>query len=190
MSGKLSLKDSRLLLSHLPLPSKGYPTHQKILHKRRVEKAEGMYVPSPLGRHLLYRRTRAQRRYQDPGVSPITAGWNSGCLFSLCTRGGDQRPGCGGNLLTTQQSSDSSFQDRQWRGMRKGLSCKALFFPLYFEVSYHWYEYPNCTSRHHHTRTGVLSLIFLRHWLYPSAGHGGSLASFQILMMKSSEIHT
>lgn len=56
------------------------------------------------------------------------------CLFPLCTQGGDQRPGCGGNFLTMQQSSDWSFQDRWCRGMRKGLSCKALLFPFYSDV--------------------------------------------------------
>lgn len=89
------------------------------------------------------------------------------CLFPLCTQGGDQGPGCVGNFLTMQQSSGCSFQDRWCRGMRKGLSCKALLFPFYSDVLYHWYKHPAHTSRLCHIRTGTLSLTSLRHWFVP-----------------------
>lgn len=89
---------------------------------------------------------------------------NSGCLFPLSTHGRSWRPGCGGNLLTMQQFSDCSFQDKWCREMRKGVSCKALF-SLCFGGSHDGYMYPACTFSLQHVRTEALCFVFLRHWL-------------------------
>lgn len=113
------MKDSCFLFSLLPLPSIEYPTHQGILHKRRVEKAAGVKAP-PIQTHLCSEEVLHHCRV------------NSGCPFPtvLPTWEGSQRLGSAGNLSIMQQSSDYCFQDRQHRGMKKALSCQALFFPL------------------------------------------------------------
>lgn len=77
LSCKLSLKDSYLLFSLLPLPSKGYPTHQGILHKMRVEKAAGVKAPP------IQTRLWPEEALRTPCV-PYHCRVNSGCLFPLC----------------------------------------------------------------------------------------------------------
>lgn len=77
LSCKLSLKDSYLLFSLLPLPSKGYPTQQGILHKMRVEKAAGVKAPP------IQTRLWPEEALRTPCV-PHHCRVNSGCLFPLC----------------------------------------------------------------------------------------------------------
>lgn len=163
MSCKLSLKDNSLPLSHLPLPSKEYPTYQEILNKRRVEKAAGVYVPSPLERHPLYEHSRAQRRHQDSCASHITTGWNSGAC-SHCVLREETRD----QAVEVTSWPCSSLQTGHFRiGDAEGWERASLVNHSSFPFILMYSEYPVHTLRLCHIRIGALSLTSLRHWFVP-----------------------